>query len=150
MYPSRIALRMGWCHIAPLWRKTGVCSVTSVGTHGDDTTVRVRQVRRARRPAYAGFAAPTLHPPPAGTLLPGNIVQAAVASPAFPWYCAQLLHFWVGLYAAFAAASTLVASVTNPSACAVGSFGSNGTSAAVPAALASKPMTGMSAPAIRP
>src|SRR5579859_6687581 len=101
--------------------------------------------------AYApGFCAQTLHQPPAGTLLPAKILQPAVASPAFPWNCAQVLHFCVGLNVGFAAASTLDASVVNPKACAVGSLGSSGGSPAAAAESAMRPMAGMSAPAISP
>src|ERR1700676_3583099 len=78
------------------------------------------------------------------------MLQPAVASPAFPWYCAQVLHFWVGLYVGFAAASTLVASDTKPKACAVGSLGSSRGSPAAAAESARRPMAGMIAPAISP
>src|SRR5260370_13406754 len=78
------------------------------------------------------------------------MLQPAVASLACPWYCAQVLHFCVGLNVGFAAASTLEASVTKPRACAVGSLGSSGGSPAAAAELAMRPMAGMNAPAISP
>ena len=58
----------------------------------------------------AGFCAQTLHQPAAGTLWPAKILQPAVASVAVPWYCAQVLHFWLGLKVGFAAALTLLPS----------------------------------------
>src|ERR1700738_447127 len=78
------------------------------------------------------------------------MLQPGVGALAFPWYCAQVLHFWVGLNVGFAAASTLDASVTKPKACAVGSLGSSGGSPAATAQVAMSPMAGMKVPAIRP
>src|SRR4030081_1995986 len=78
------------------------------------------------------------------------MLQPAVGSVAFPWYCAQVLHFCVGLNVGFAAASTLLASVTKPKACAVGSLGSSGGSPAAAAELAMRPMAGIKAPATSP
>src|SRR5579859_754166 len=98
----------------------------------------------------AGLAAYTLHQPPAGTLCPAKMLQPAVASDGLPWYCAQLLHFCEGLNVGLAAASTLLASVTKPSALAVGSFGSSGVSAAASAVVPIKPNADPKAPARRP
>src|ERR1700691_5571341 len=110
----------------------------------------------ARRPCarrliqVPGFCAHTLHHPPWGTLWPAKILQPAVASPAFPWNCAHVPHFWFGLKVGLSAALTFAASLTYPSAFAFGSFGSRGVNASAPAVVASIPNAGTRAPASSP
>jgi hypothetical protein len=96
------------------------------------------------------LAAHTLHHPVEGTLFPAKIAQAALASEDLPWNWAQVPHFCVGLNVGFAALSSLLASVTNPNALALGSLGSRGGIPAARAGTVNRFVAGIKSPAINP
>ena len=80
--------------------------VELVAQHDDETA----QAMRCR--SRQAFLAQALHQPLAMTCLPANSGQPPAASPALPWYSAQLPQAWLATWLGYFLASALLESAT--------------------------------------